>query len=77
MFYKKIINKILNKFGYQIQKINTKLKLPIEFSQDELNLVTSIEDYTMTGRIRIISGSQKWECFTDARDNSFRYRFDS
>tara|TARA_B100002051_G_C16557086_1_gene545579 strand:+ start:132 stop:887 length:756 start_codon:yes stop_codon:yes gene_type:complete len=55
MFYKKIINKILNKFGYQIQKIDTKLKLPIEFSQDELNLVTSIEDYTMTGRIRIIS----------------------
>ena len=54
MVYKKIINRFLDLFGYKIQKVNSKIELPVEFSTDE-KIVYSIENYTMTGRIRIIS----------------------
>ena len=55
MMYKKLINKILNKIGYRVEKVNNKIPFPIEFNNDEINLIKSIEDYTMTGRIRVIS----------------------
>ena len=55
MFYKKIINRFLGLFGYEIKKISSKIELPVEFSIDEKKIVYSIENYTMTGRTRIIS----------------------
>ena len=55
MFYKNLVRKILHKIGYKLEKVNSKIKLPAEFSYDELNIIKSIEDYTMTGRARIIS----------------------
>ena len=52
---KKLINQFLYMLGYEVYKTNYKVPFPVEFSNEEKKIISSIEDYTMTNRARIFT----------------------
>jgi len=52
---KKFINQFLYKLGYVVYKTNYKIPFPVEFSDEEREIISSIENYTMTNRKRIFT----------------------
>ena len=52
---KKLINQFLYKLGYVVYKTSYKIPFPVEFTDEEKKIISSIENYTMTNRERIFT----------------------
>ena len=50
---KAITKRILNKYGYAIINFNKPQPLPVDFREEEIDIIRAVEPYTMTSSERI------------------------